>query len=252
MDRGIPLSDVFREYALLGVSCTAYPSHAAAVAHVKTVIGAGMPGYTVAINAEKIVRSQDDPAFRQLVQRAALRVPDGAGAVLALRLLSRVRSAKIDFPKAVLEAAAEMGERARMAVIGATEESHQRAITEIRLRYPGIQIVLNRSGFVAEDELLRELRETRPQVCLVAMGTPKQERFATRAVESGIPCLFVGCGGALDILSGHAVRAPKWMVDNYLEWLYRLIQQPSRWRRQSVLPVFLGRLLTAWIRRQPS
>ena len=211
-----------------------------------------MAGYTVAINAEKIVRSQDDPEFRQLVQNAALRVPDGAGAVLALRLLCGVRSAKIDFPKAVLEAAAELGERARMGVIGATEESHQLAITEIRLRYPAIQIVLNRSGFVAEDELVRELLETRPQVCLVAMGTPKQERFATRAVESGIPCLFVGCGGALDILSGHAVRAPKWMVDNYFEWLYRLIQQPSRWRRQSVLPVFLGRLLTAWIRRQPS
>jgi len=246
------VSDAAREYALLGVSCTAYASHGAAVAHVRTLIEGGARGYTVAINAEKIVRSQDDPAFRQLVEKAALRVPDGAGAVLALRLLCRVRSAKIDFPRAVLEAVAELGGRARMAVIGATEDSHQRAIAEIRLRHPGIRIVMNRSGFVAEDELLRELHETRPQVCLVAMGTPKQERFAMRAVGAGVPCLFVGCGGALDILSGHAVRAPKWMVDNYLEWLYRLIQQPSRWRRQSVLPVFLGRLLAVWMRRQAS
>ncbi|MDE2136631.1 MAG: WecB/TagA/CpsF family glycosyltransferase [Gammaproteobacteria bacterium] len=252
MDAGVPLSDVVREYSLLGVSCTAYPNNAGAVAHVKTLIERATRGYTVAINAEKIVRSQDDPAFRQLVENASLRVPDGAGAVLALRLLCKVRSAKIDFPKAVLEAAAALGERARMAVIGATEASHQRAIAEIRRRYPGIRIVMNRCGFVAEAELLRELHETRPQVCLVAMGTPKQERFAMRAVESGVQCLFVGCGGALDILSGHAVRAPKWMVDNYLEWLYRLIQQPSRWRRQSVLPVFLGRLLAVWIRRQPS
>lgn len=252
MDRDFPLNDSVREYGLLGVSCTAYPGHAAAVAHVKTLIERGTRGYTVAINAEKIVRSQDDPVFRRLVENAALRVPDGAGAVLALRLLCRVRSAKVDFPKAVLEAVAGLGERARMAVIGATEESHQGAIAEIRRRYPGIRIVMNRSGFVAEGELLRELQDTRPQVCLVAMGTPKQEQFAMRAVEAGVPCLFVGCGGALDILSGHAVRAPGWMVDNYLEWLYRLMQQPSRWRRQSVLPVFLGRLLTAWIRRQLS
>lgn len=245
------MTDGTREYPLMGVSCVAYASSAAAVEHVRSLVLAGTRGYTVAINAEKVVRCHDDAAFRALVQNAVLKVPDGAGAVLALRLLAGARSQKIDFPRAALAAAAALGEQCRLGVIGASEDSNRGAVAAIKRLHPTIRIVMQQSGFVPEDRLLEELKEARPQLCLVAMGTPKQERFAMRAVEAGVTCLFVGCGGALDILSGHAVRAPKWMVDNYLEWLYRLLQQPSRWRRQLVLPVFLGRLLRAWVARSP-
>ena len=232
----------------MGAGCLAYRDTAHAVAHLQRLLAAGARGYTVAINAEKIVRCQDDREFQALVQGAVLKVPDGAGAVLALRLLHGVRSGKIDFPKAALQAAAELGRECRVGVIGASEASNRGAVDEIRRRYPTIEIVMHRSGFVPEDALLAELRSSRPRLCLVAMGTPKQERFAMRAVAAGVDSIFVGCGGALDTLSGHAVRAPRWMIDNYLEWLFRLLQQPSRWRRQRVLPVFLGRLLWTALR----
>ena len=228
------MNDTNSEYPLMGVSCASFADQRAAVDHLKTLVRAGTSGYTVAINAEKIVRCREDTQFRALVQNAVIKVPDGAGAVLALRVLNGVRSMKINFPQAALISADELGESCRLAVIGASEESHRGAVAEIRRLYPKAHIVMNRSGFTPEDALLAELLETRPQLCLVAMGTPKQENFAMRAVAAGVPCIFVGCGGALDILSGHAVRAPAWMVDNYLEWLYRLVQQPSRWRCISI------------------
>jgi len=246
------MTAVPREYELMGVACVAYPTQGDAVAHIRALVKGGAAGYTVAINAEKIVRAQDDPAFLALIQAALVKVPDGAGAVLALRLLRGVRSAKVDFPRAALQAAAELGNECRLGVVGASEDSLKGAIDVIRRLYPTAQLVVQRSGFVPEETLLEELRIVRPQLCLVAMGTPKQEHFAVRAVAAGIPCVFVGCGGALDILSGHAIRAPQWMVDNYLEWLYRLVQQPSRWRRQSSLPVFARRLFTAWTLRRPT
>ncbi len=231
------------EWRLMGVSCTAYRDEQQAEAHVAFAVRQGVVGYTVAINAEKLMRCDADPQFRRLVQQAAIKVPDGAGAVLALRLLCGARSAKVDFPRASLAAADRLGAECRLGVIGATTRSNEAAVAAIARHYPNAHIVVNRSGYVVEDDLLEDLLRARPQLCLVAMGTPKQELFAMRAVQAGVPCLFVGCGGALDILSGQSVRAPAWMVDNYLEWLYRLLQQPSRWRRQLVLPLFLIKLI---------
>jgi N-acetylglucosaminyldiphosphoundecaprenol N-acetyl-beta-D-mannosaminyltransferase len=242
------------EYPVMDISCVAFADQREAVEHLKSLIRTGAHGYTVAINAEKIMRCRRDLPFRELVSNALVKVPDGAGAVLALRILSGVRSAKIDFPQSTFIAANELGAGCRLGIIGASDDSHRAAVEEVRRRYPDARIVMNRSGFTPEDQLLAELKEVRPQLCLLSMGTPKQENFAQRAVAAGVPCIFVGAGGALDILSGHAVRAPKWMVDNYLEWLYRLIQNPSRWRRQLVLPVFIGQLILERLRagRHPS
>ena len=75
------------------------------------------------------------------------------------------------------------------------------------------------------------------------MGTPMQEKFAMKLAQSGIDTFCVGCGGAFDILAGRLKRAPAFMVNNNLEWLYRLYKEPFRWRRQLVLPLFLMRLL---------
>lgn len=236
---------MMRDFEVMGISCAPFADQREAVDYLKSLVRRGDTGYTVAINAEKIVRCSGDATFRSLVQAALIKVPDGAGAVLALRILHGVRSAKVDFPQSTLMAANELGIDCRLAVIGASEESHCAAVAEIGRRYPLAKIVMHRSGFTPEESLLQELLRARPQLCLVAMGTPKQEIFAMRAINAGVPCIFVGAGGALDILSGRTVRAPKWMVDNYLEWLYRLWKQPTRLRRQLVLPVFMGRLVAA-------
>lgn len=234
--------NVTSEFPVMDISCSAYETQREAIDHLKSLIRQGSHGYTVAINAEKIMRCRKDTAFRSLVSNALIKVPDGAGAVLALRILNGVKSAKVDFPQSTLMAADELGVNCRLGVIGASEESHLTAVEEIRHRYPHAQIVMHRSGFTPEETLLKELLSTRPQLCLLSMGTPKQENFALRAVNAGVPCIFVGAGGALDILSGHSIRAPRWMVENYLEWFYRLVKEPSRWRRQLVLPVFVATL----------
>lgn len=240
------LSDMDKiEYNILGTPCSAFCSHQEAVDHLKLLVHSGASGYSVAINAEKVIRCLEDITFKGIVDQAVIKVPDGAGAVLGLSILHNVHSKKIDFPQAALLAAEQMGESCRLALIGASEESHIAAVAEVRRRYPSANIVLARPGFTPEHVLLEELVKTTPNLCLLAMGTPKQEKFAHYAVSQGVKCLFVGCGGAFDIMSGHAVRAPKWMVDHYLEWAYRLWQQPSRWRRQLVLPRFMLKLIAA-------
>ncbi len=237
------------QYPLFETACHAYADEAAATAHVADLIRHGISGYSVAINAEKIIRCETDLEFRGLVAAAVVKVPDGAGAVLALRMLQGQRSAKVNFPRAVLQAAHELGADCRLAMIGATEESSLGASAHIAKVFPSTNLVLRLSGFVSEDDMLTAIEREQPSLCLLAMGTPKQEQFAQLAVQRGAKCLFVGCGGAFDIMSGHAVRAPQWMVDNYLEWAYRLMQNPSRWRRQTKLIWFAKRLVLAWAAR---
>jgi len=83
---------------------------------------------------------------------------------------------------------------------------------------------------------------------MVALGSPRQELFAARLTARVPGILAVGCGGALDILSGEKSRAPAFMVDHGLEWLYRLYKEPARLRRQLVLPLFLARLAVEVVR----
>ena len=179
--------------------------------------------------------------MREVIDGATLPVADGAGAVIGLRLLHGVRSAKIDLPRVLLEAAQDAGWG--LFVGGASEASNGGAVKEIVRRYPAMQIVGCADGYVPEAELIAAVAAARPQIMLLAMGSPRQELVAKRIIDVVPGVFIVGCGGALDILAGKLKRAPRFMVENNLEWLYRLAKEPSRWRRQLVLPRYMLRLL---------
>jgi N-acetylglucosaminyldiphosphoundecaprenol N-acetyl-beta-D-mannosaminyltransferase len=85
---------------------------------------------------------------------------------------------------------------------------------------------------------------------MVALGSPKQEKFAAKINKILPNILFIGCGGALDILAGKITRAPKLFQDNHIEWLYRLILEPKRIKRQKILPVYLFKLIIETIKRK--
>jgi N-acetylglucosaminyldiphosphoundecaprenol N-acetyl-beta-D-mannosaminyltransferase len=96
--------------------------------------------------------------------------------------------------------------------------------------------------------MLEAVNSAHPDIVLVALGSPRQEIFASKLVKH-VPGVFaVGCGGALDVLAGKVRRAPRFMVEHKLEWLYRLWKEPSRWRRQIVLPIFFIELAIAALR----
>jgi len=200
-------------------------------------------GYSVAINAEKVMRRSHDDALRAAIDGAAVWVPDGAGAVLGLRWLHGLRSLKVDFPRVTLEACDANG--FRVFVLGSKEETNAPAAEKIRERYPNARVVGRIDGYASTEEMRAAIAAAEPEVVLVALGSPKQEVWAHEVAPDFPGVLFVPCGGALDALTGAVQRAPRFMVENHLEWLYRLYKQPSRWRRQLVLPRFLVRLLVA-------
>jgi N-acetylglucosaminyldiphosphoundecaprenol N-acetyl-beta-D-mannosaminyltransferase len=220
---------------ILGCPCLPFTSVDDAKSALARLVESGKGGVAVAINAEKVMRYQEDPALRTVIDGAALPTPDGAGAVLGLRALHGVDSIKLNMPIAALEAADEG--RWRVFVAGATEEVNVGAVDVIRKRWPHIVIVGRHHGFAGPEAIQAAIAETHPQVVLLALGSPRQELLAARIVEQ-TPTVVIGCGGALDALIGQVPRAPDFFVEHHLEWLYRLAQNPSRWRRQTALPHF--------------
>ena len=219
-----------------------------AVERLRALIEGGIAGYTVAINAEKISRFQKDDALRSIVMNSVFPYPDGAGAVLGLKWLHGMSAEKINMPIRALEIADQIA--LRTFIIGAKEVNHNLAIQTVTERYPNIDLVGHLHGYHPKDIMINAVAEARPQLILIAMGSPRQELFAAELVKHCGFGLAIGCGGALDILAGNVKRAPEFMVNNNLEWLYRLCKEPWRYRRQIFLPIFLLRLIAAALARK--
>lgn len=196
----------------------------------------------MAINAEKIMHYRRDPGMRDLLNNSIVTTPDGFGAVLGFKLLFGQSVIKLDLPKLMLEIANK--HRKNMFFIGSSEESNRKAVETIFKRYPDIRIAGRTNGyFTSEETVINMIRRDLPDIVFVAMGTPRQEILSRRLSGLFPHALFIGCGGALDILSGKTKRAPRILVEYGLEWFYRLVRQPSRFFRQTVLIKFLSLLV---------
>jgi len=236
-----------RKYSILGCPCFAV-NEDDAVDHILSIVDSSQAGYSVAINAEKIWRYGKDIEFTRIVDNSLFPYPDGAGAVLGLKWLHGIRSQKNNMPVKALEAANKSS--LKTFIVGANEANHNKAVDIIAGRYPQINLVGHMHGYHSKEDIIQAVAAAKPQLILVAMGSPKQELFAAELLSQVKSGFVIGCGGALDILSGALNRAPQFMIDNNLEWFYRLYKQPWRFNRQLFLPVFIIRLfLVSMIQR---
>lgn len=235
------------KYSILGCPCFAV-NEDDAVDHILSIVESSQAGYSVAINAEKIWRYGKDVEFTSIVDKSVFPYPDGAGAVLGLKWLHGIKSQKNNMPIKALEAANKGG--LKTFIIGANEANHNKAIDIIVSRYPELDLVGHMHGYHGKQDIIQAVAGVRPQLILVAMGSPRQELFAAELLSKINSGFVIGCGGALDILSGALNRAPQFMIDNNLEWFYRLYKQPWRFRRQLFLPVFIMRLFIASVLRR--
>ena len=230
------------KYRILGAPCFQVENVEASKIYIKNLLNSKKGGYSTAINAEKIMMYSKDNEMRNVLENSILPVPDGSGAVLGMKLLYNARSIRLDLPRTIFELADS--ERYRLFILGASEENNSKAVKEIKRKYPNSIIVGRENGFFTdEDRIIREIEEKKPHIVFVALGSPKQEKFAARVNKKLPQVLFIGCGGALDILAGKVTRAPKFYQDNHLEWFYRLSSEPKRIRRQKILPVYMSKLL---------
>ncbi|MGB9661016.1 MAG: WecB/TagA/CpsF family glycosyltransferase [Moorellaceae bacterium] len=206
-------------------------------------VSSGTPHYIVTLNAEIAYRASREPRLLEIINRASLVTPDGAGIVWAARWLGKPvpeRVTGIDLLEALASKAADKGWR--LFLFGAAPGIAEKARDRLVSRYPGLKVVGTAHGYLSsgeERDMLVRLKSLHPDILLVALGSPKQEYWIHRHLSDlGVP-VAMGVGGALDVLAGEVRRAPLWMQRCGLEWLYRLLSEPKRIKRAWALPKFL-------------
>jgi N-acetylglucosaminyldiphosphoundecaprenol N-acetyl-beta-D-mannosaminyltransferase len=210
---------------------------------------AGTVHQVVTVNPEFIMAARCDAEFRAVLERSDLATADGVGVILAGRLLHRPLRRRVTGVELV-EAVAASGEPSlRLFLLGAGPGIAERAAASLQSRYPGCVIVGTWSGSPRPEnagEALSRIRAAGATVLLVAYGAPEQDCWIDRYRSDLAACgivMAVGVGGTLDYLAGEVPRAPDLVRRFGFEWLYRLIRQPWRWRRQLALPHFAALVL---------
>ena len=225
---------------VLGIEVSRFPSYDAAVNLIRQRLFAHLPTFCVAVNPEKIYRAKRDPDLNGILQIAHVRLCDGIGLSLASLLLNRkpiTRCTGVDLFLRLIQMSAEEG--LRVFVLGASSRANEAGCRALQIMYPGLRLVGRHDGFFdSDEEVVRQINESRADLLFVAMGSPKQEYWIAHNMFQLRPRLFMGIGGSLDVVSGAVRRAPAPFRKTGLEWLYRLLSQPSRFRRQLALPCF--------------
>jgi len=218
-----------------------------ALALVERFIRKGTPHHIVTADASMVVTATEDAEFARIVAESDLVTPDGMGILWATRRLGTPISAKVsgvDLSARLCALSAEKGWRGFF--FGAGPGVAEEAAARMQARCPGANIVGFRDGFFKpEDEpaIVEQIRAAKPDILLVALGIPKQEKFIARHKHAlGVP-VCIGVGGTLDVFSGTVKRAPVWMQNVGLEWLYRLASNPKKISKVRMLPIFARKVL---------
>ena len=227
---------------ILGVKVDAV-TMSQAVERVADLIDAGTPSMVATANAEMLLRATHDAELKDILNAANLVVPDGAGTVWAARHLGKhmpERVAGFDLVQELMKVAPVKGWK--FFLFGSAPTIADKAKSKAEQLYPGIKIVGTRNGYFTPDdepEIISQIKSSRPDILLAALGVPKQEKWLAKfRDELNVP-VSIGVGGTFDVMAGVVKRAPLWMQRAKLEWLFRAMLQPSRAGRLVALPKFV-------------
>jgi N-acetylglucosaminyldiphosphoundecaprenol N-acetyl-beta-D-mannosaminyltransferase len=239
------IAPVLRQTRVLGVPVTCFSSYDHAVHTIMGRIQEGEKTFCIAINPEKVCFARGDDGFASILSRGHVHICDGIGTRVAVRLLKgwripRITGVRLFF--SLLDAAESAG--SRVFLFGATPEINDAAYERIREIHPRLQIAGRLHGYHKDDaQIVRQINASGAHMLFVALGSPRQERWIGEHLNALHVPFCMGVGGSFDILSGRVKRAPEIFQRTGTEFLYRLVCQPQRWRRQSVLPGFALRAL---------
>jgi N-acetylglucosaminyldiphosphoundecaprenol N-acetyl-beta-D-mannosaminyltransferase len=199
-------------------------------------------------NPEFVMTAQKDSVFARVLQEADLCIADGIGLVWASRWLGRplperVPGSELVYHLAQLAAA----EGWRLFLLGAAPGVAETAASVFQAHYPTLTIAGTYAGSpdpAQNEAIVQRINDSRADLLFVAYGAPRQDKWIARNRQAlKTVRVAIGVGGALDFVSGRAVRAPRWLQKLGLEWLHRLIREPWRWRRMLALPQFALKVL---------
>ena len=197
--------------------------------------------HIVTINPEMIMNAQNNHDFFNILNSSELNIPDGVGVKIALKLqkINQTQIRGVDFSRELIKLASE--NNYKVAFLGAKEEVIQKAKENFLNQYPNLNFVYVRNGYFEDDDIIiSEIKEAKPQILLVGLGSPKQEEMIVKLKKVLSNCVLVGVGGSFDVFSGIVKEAPIFYRRLGLEWLYRTLLQPERIKRIiPTLPNFL-------------
>jgi len=202
------------------------------LSRIEGFIAERTPHLIVTLDAGGVLRAREDDEFGRIVANAALVTPDGAGVVLAARLLDEPfhhRVSGCDLVYHICEMAAAKG--FSVFLFGAKPGTADEAAACLSAQYPGLRIAGTAHGYfdrTKEDELVASIASAKPDVLFVAMGLPAQEKWIARHAEKLAVPVCIGVGGSLDVIAGHVQRAPEWMRQCWGEFLWRIGHDPRR------------------------
>ena len=194
-------------------------------------------------NAEMLMRATYDEELKNILNAAELVVPDGAGTVWAAHHLGHdmpERVAGYDLAQELMKSAPSKNRR--IYFFGSAPGVADKAKLKAEELYPNIQIVGTRNGFFTEadePQIISDIKAAQPDLLLVALGVPKQEKWLAKYKDELNVPVSIGVGGTFDVMAGVMKRAPKWMQRAKLEWLFRAMLQPKRAGRLIALPKFV-------------
>ena len=194
-------------------------------------------------NPEIVMKAKEDNEFMQIINNAELVIPDGIGIIKAGKILKtplKERVAGYDLICNLLEKHSDGS--ASFYIWGAKPGFADKKKKKIEQKYPNIKILGTHHGYYKpeeEAEIVEEIRKLKPDILLAGLGFPKQEKTINKYKNEGFFKIGIGCGGSIDVLAGEVKRAPKLFIKLHLEWFYRLLKEPTRYKRMLVLPKFI-------------
>ena len=202
-------------------------------------------GQVITINPEMNENASQNPDFAEIINSAELVIPDGIGVEIGLKILGYNvrRIAGIEFSHRMIEECAKNSQS--VALVGAKPQIVEKAKENLEKEISGLYITYAHDGYFSNDEeIINELKIRQPRLVLCALGSPKQEEFIIKAKQVLPNALFVGVGGSFDVWSGVVERAPEIYQKLGLEWLYRTVKEPKRFKRIfPTLPLFVLKVL---------
>ncbi|MGO4888782.1 WecB/TagA/CpsF family glycosyltransferase [Anaerobacillus sp. MEB173] len=209
--------------------------------------------FVVTANPEIALHAYQDKGYKDILDRATYITADGIGVVKAAGMLGQELPERVTGFDMFMKLLAMANEHGRsIYLLGAKDEVLQKAKAEVASKFPNVKIVGSHHGYFQLDDesIANEIRELQPDFVFVALGFPRQEQWIDKYFPTFTKGVFMGIGGSFDVLAGTVNRAPEIWQKLNVEWLYRLLQQPSRWKRMLALPHFVVKVMQQKVKGQ--
>lgn len=233
-------------YSVLGVKCSSLTMEEA-LQILEGFLSEERPHLVVTVGPEMVMRAQENEEFKALVNGADLVVPDGAGILWAGRHCGIKFPERVAGVELIVRFAQRLGRlQAPLFLLGAAPGIAEKAGENLQKQIDNLPLAGVNDGYFQDPQpIVEKIAASRAKVLYVGLGSPAQERWVRQHGAAAGIRVGIGVGGSFDVLSGAKKRAPRWMIQLHLEWLYRFLCEPSRFGRILAIPKFMLRVMQA-------